>query len=101
MIELACPKCGANLAVNAALNQAYCNYCGTGIYIDKSKDYVSMRMADAEYSSTGLTIKICISQQTVFYDFIRISCFCSMLSFLRERLPSGTPVTAELKEKAF
>lgn len=44
LIALECPKCGAQLEVNAELTQAVCNYCGFQFLIDDEVKQVKMNL---------------------------------------------------------
>ena len=44
LVTLECPKCGAQLELNPALKQAYCNYCGFQFLVDDEIKRVNIDM---------------------------------------------------------
>ena len=42
LLDLTCPKCGAELKVNEELDRCVCNYCGHEILIDKEEHKVKL-----------------------------------------------------------
>ena len=52
LIDTTCPKCGANLRIDADRNQAFCEYCGAQILIDNEVQHLQIDNAE----SAGLCI---------------------------------------------
>lgn len=47
LIDTACPKCGANLRIDAECKQALCEYCGAQILIDDEVQHLQIDNAES------------------------------------------------------
>ena len=47
LINTTCPKCGANLRIDADRKQAFCEYCGTQILIDDEVQHLQIDNAES------------------------------------------------------
>ena len=42
LIDTTCPKCGANLRVDADMQSAFCEYCGAELLIDDEVQHLQI-----------------------------------------------------------
>ena len=46
LIKLICPTCGAKLEIDASLQKAFCQYCGTQLLVDDEKRRIELDNAE-------------------------------------------------------
>ena len=52
MIVMQCPKCNANLQIEADRKKAFCNYCGAEILIDNTNEHIYRTIDETKIKET-------------------------------------------------